>query len=304
MTKKGACNNCIQHMIEAVYLNRAEEVYVASFAIYFDDSGTSPSQDVAVAAGWIAPMPIWMLFEREWDEARNVEGDKFICMHMADFVSGLGEDNEFRDWELDKKQRVAARLRELIKQRALKGFALGVVKRDYDQIVPAALKAEGFENHYTYAIRRVLGMIDEWRQKNMKDQPIEYVFDWQDRNDPRRKEIERVFSWAEGQDEAFRRYGITKGGLSFRKRQDLPPLQAADMFAWTVYRAVLNEVDQKPVHPIAHATFKDFYLHRNRGFIEGGYNRQQDLIDWVKAKHPTTSAGTRCIFSQGDCPPK
>jgi len=105
-------------------------------------------------------------------------------MHTSEFVDGRGSKNEFKGWSLDKKQLVAARLRQIIKKRVLKGFALGVVKKDYDEIVPDALKAKGFENHYTYAIRRVLGMIDEWRQKNMKEEPIEYIFDWKRKRSP------------------------------------------------------------------------------------------------------------------------
>jgi hypothetical protein len=284
----------IQHIVESAHLGRSREVYVAALTIYIDDSGTSPANNVAVAAGWVAKMPTWKFFEREWEKAKNIESDKFSCMHMAEFVDGRGDTNEFNGWSLDKKLRVASRLRKIIKKRALKGFALGVVKKDYDEIVPDGLKAQGFENHYTYAIRRVLGMIDGWRRYDMRNQSMEYIFDWLDRNDSKRREIEAVFSLAEGQDEAFQRYGITMGGISFRERKSIPPLQAADMLAWTVYRAVLNEVENQKVNPIAFETFKDFYLHRHKMFIEGGYNKRQDLIEWVSAKgfQPKTDPST------------
>jgi Protein of unknown function (DUF3800) len=222
-------------MIDAAHLSHPKEVYLAAQTIYIDDSGTSPSNNVAVAAGWIAKMPTWVFFEREWNKVRNIESDKFSCMHTAEFVDGRGDKNEFKGWPLDKKLRVAKRLRKIIKKRAVKGFALGVVKKDYDEVVPEGLKAQGFENHYTYAIRRVLGMIDQWRQNSMRNEPIEYIFDWLDTKDSKRREIEAVFSLAEGQNEAFHRYGIFKGGISFRERQRNSPLQAADMLAWTVY---------------------------------------------------------------------
>ena len=54
------------------------------------------------------------------------------------------------------------------------------MKKDFDDLVPSALRAQGFESHYTYAIRRVLGMIDTWRQKEKVTEPIEYIFDWMD----------------------------------------------------------------------------------------------------------------------------
>jgi hypothetical protein len=267
------------------YLNRADEVYVASFAIYFDDSGTSPNQNIAVAAGWIAPTNAWMQFEIEWDVARKIPGDEFKCMHMTDFVSSLNRNSEFYGKnDLLRKQRIGQRLRQIIMKYAVKGFALGVVKADFDAIVPDALRAQGFENHYTYAIRRVLGMVDTWRQTNMSGEPIEYVFDWLDKKEERRKEIKKIFSWAEGQSEAFIRYGLQKGGYDFRQKELVPPLQAADMFAWTVYRATLNEVTREKIPLLAEETFKDFYLHKNRMFIEGGYNKPQHLVEWVKTK--------------------
>jgi hypothetical protein len=239
---------------------------------------------IAVAAGWVAKTPSWVLFEREWEKARSIVSDKFESMHTSEFVDGRGSKNEFKDWSLDKKQRVATRLRQIIKKRVLKGFALGVVKRDYDGIVPDALKARGFENHYTYAIRRVLGMIDDWRKQENITEPIEYIFDWNDKDHQARKEIETIFRSAENEPEALRRYGLHPGGFGFRKRETVLPLQAADMFGWTVCQAVLNEVEKKKLNPIAIEMFKDFYLHRHKTFIEGGYNKRDHLVEWVKAK--------------------
>ena len=268
--------SAVQHLVESAYLNRSSEVFVAALTIYIDDSGTSPGQDLAVAAGWIAKTPTWGFFEREWDKARNIESDKFECMHMANFVGGW---KEFEGWQdLGQKLRVATRLRKIVKKRALKGFGIGVIKKD-------DLKALGFQNHYTYAVRRVLGLIDEWRQElNIQDQPIEYIFDWMDRHDSRREEIESVFDRVEGEPEAFRRYGIVKGGVNFRKKQDISPLQAADMLDWTVYSAVLKDINNKKENPIAYETFRDFYFHRHETFIEGGYNTKDQLSAWIKMK--------------------
>jgi hypothetical protein len=67
-------------------------------------------------------------------------------------------------------------------------------------------------------------------------------------------------------------------------------VQAADMLAWTIYRAVLNEISDQTVNPIAHETFTDFYSHRGQTFIEGGYNTKVQLFEWVdKAIQPVPS---------------
>jgi hypothetical protein len=43
--------------------------------IYIDDSGTSPENAVAVAAGWIAHTDSWVDFQADWDKARDIVGD-------------------------------------------------------------------------------------------------------------------------------------------------------------------------------------------------------------------------------------
>jgi hypothetical protein len=272
----------LQHLIESFHLSRSKNVLVVMLTIYIDDSGTAPDQNVAIAAGWIAKMPAWILFERSWAKIRNVDSQKFTCMHMADFVYGSGQ---FKGWSLDKKLLVVEKLTPPIKKRALKGFALGVIKKDFDEIVPAALRAQGFENHYTYAIRRVLGMIHDWRksQKN-EDQPIEYIFDYMDPHDPRRKEIQKVFASTGTPDENFGMYGLREDGFDFKHKEGLPPLQAADMLAWTIYQAMLHEIKEKNANPIARLLFKEFYTAKNHKLLEGGYNKREHLIAWVKGK--------------------
>ncbi len=110
-----------------------------------------------------------------------------------------------------------------------------------------------------------------------------------DPGDPRRKEIGAVFGRAEGEPEALHRYGLGKGGFSFKPKKNIAPLQAADMFAWLTYQWLLNECEGKKPNPIAMESFKDFYLHRNKTFLEGGYNKRADLADWVRMKGFVTS---------------
>lgn len=274
------CNT--QHMIESLYFNRAKNVQVAMLTLYVDDSGTGPTQGVAVAAGWIAPTHSWNLFDRDWQRLQNGV-DKFNCMHMAEFVGGHGE---FVGWGLDKKRRLATNMRTLIKKRARKGFALAVTKTDFDQSVPAQLRALGFENHYTYAVRRVMGMIHEWRiQEKLMNEPIEYIFDFMDKHDPRRREIERVFEVIGDPNGNFDYYGVQEEPI-FRNKKAIPPLQAADVLAWTVYNAVAKDVENKNLNPLAVESAKDFVSHMKgqKKLLEGGYHTPDQVVNWVKSK--------------------
>lgn len=256
---------------------------MAAFHFFMDDSGTSPNQSVAVAAGWIAKAPSWHLFDREWRKIQNDPSHKFSCMHMSEFAFG-GQGTEFENWNLPKKEAVLNKLSLLVRRRALKGFALGVVKKDFDDIVPPELRNAGHENHYTYAVRSVMGMIHKWREANgLLGTQIEYFFDFMEPRDRRRREIEGVFASVGTPQENLVKYGLKRGGFNFKERCPLPALQAADMFAWTIYRAIQNEIGQAKANLLAKKAFKEFCLPQH-GLVVGGYNTREHLIDWVKSK--------------------
>jgi hypothetical protein len=250
--------------------------------IYIDDSGTAPDQNIAIAAGWIADMAVWKLLDQDWAEVRKDKDHEFNCMHMADFVYG---DKDFVGWDLPKKWAVLKKLVPIVKNRAAKGFGLGVVKKDFDEVVPSEMRTLGYENHYTYAVRRVLGMIHDWRKVlKIQHRPIDYIFDFMETRDMRRKEIEKVFTTIGTPEENLAMYGLREGGFRFLRKDEVPALQAADMFAWTVYRALQVEIGEKSAHEFVPYIFNEFHNYKNRQFLEGGWNKRQHLIDWVRGK--------------------
>jgi hypothetical protein len=73
---------------------------MAMLTAYFDDSGTSPSNRVAVVARYVATVFQWERFVPEWNRALAKGNVK--VMHRADLESSYGE---FRGW--DKERRIA-----------------------------------------------------------------------------------------------------------------------------------------------------------------------------------------------------
>ncbi|MHB8485502.1 MAG: DUF3800 domain-containing protein [Candidatus Acidiferrales bacterium] len=272
-----------EHLIESFYLSRSKNVHVGMFSIYIDDSGTDPNQVAAVAAGWIGKTPSWVALEKEW---LKVEADyNFSSMHMAEFVAGA-EGSEFEHWGLATKEIVFEKLGNLVIGNALKGFSMAVIKKDFDEIVPSELRISGHTNHYTYAVRSVMGLIHNWRvQQGICDaeHPIEYIFDHMDKNDPRRLEIENVFATIGTEAENLVNYGLKTDGFDFKRRTTLPPLQAADMFAWTIYRAMKHETKVQNANKLAKLAVKKF-CQCKPGLVDGGYNERKHLVKWVKSK--------------------
>jgi hypothetical protein len=213
---------------------------VAAHTVHFDDSGTHPESTVAVIGGWIAPVPQWKKFTRDWNKAKKEYG--FEVFHAAEFMFN-NPKSEFADkteWTEQKKQRVLSRLASITLERISQGFCLRVVKADYDALVPESKRDIVGRHHYTYALRAAIGFIEQWREKNSIDGAIEYVFDRMAKG--RAKiEIERVFAEAELLENPLNRYGIYKGCHSFRDKAEILPLQSSDMLAWLSRRAYAYE---------------------------------------------------------------
>lgn len=191
---------------------------------------------------------------------------------MTDFV---WDQKKFKNWgDLDRKQALVSKLTRAITNSALKGFSISVVKSEYDAVVPDALRKQGFDTHYTYAVRIVAGMVHKWRiETQRQSKPVHYIFDHSAHGEPRRTELENVFTTIGNKDENFKNYGLTGNGINFMPKCDVVPLQAADVLAWTSYQVVRNELGLSKLNVIAKQCFTDFYRYNLGTFLEGGYHK-------------------------------
>src|SRR5690242_7861812 len=122
----------LEHLIASAFGCAYGEVCLGMFTIYVDDSGTSPSQHIAVAAALVAPFKRWLAFENEWNRFKTKEG--FKCFHTAECVAN-NQKSEFANWDDEKKLRVIRRIREMTKKYAVHAIALGLYKPFFDEVV-------------------------------------------------------------------------------------------------------------------------------------------------------------------------
>ena len=203
------------------------------FTLYFDDSGTHPQSDIAVAACYVSTVEQWTCFKKNWEEASARH--QFGIFHMADFVS---KNKQFSkpEWnDQSKRDRTICALINLIKTRAQIGFSAAVNKSAFDEvIVGSKLKEKYGDNHYAFVVRICTSLVDRWRQKHRYEAPIEYVFDQQSEG---KGDINNLFEkLLLGEKDATRRYGVYKGCWSFQDKAQVVQLQAADIWAWENYR--------------------------------------------------------------------
>jgi len=162
--------------------------YLAALIAYFDDSGTHLQSPSAIVAGWIAPSQQWKKFNRQWEDLKAAEG--FEVFHMTDVMSSA---RGFVGWNESKTGRVLTKARAIIDSRAMKGFAVCVAKKDYDDLATKEFREKFGKHHYTFAVRSVIGLIERWREQENIRERTEYVFDRMAKGTGAKGEIDKVF---------------------------------------------------------------------------------------------------------------
>jgi len=250
---------------------------IAMFEVYFDDSGTDPKSEIAIAACYVSTKGGWDKFVEAWDHARWEEG--FDTFHMAHFVAPREHGHKsFCDWDNTKKDHVYSRLAKIINENKWTGIACAVPKKGYDEIVPDDLKIHYGKEHYTFAVRTCLIRLLDWRKASMVTLPMRYVFDWEMSISEKRKEISAMMdtmhdSWKE-------QFGMEPGGYSFEHKEMFKPLQAADILAWQM-NALMRKIppDGEETEGMAN---KGFLQLRQDQEMELGFYTREQLRLWVK----------------------
>ena len=202
------------------------------FEVYWDDSGTHEGSPIAIAACYISTVKGWTKFVEEFNDIRHSE--EFDCFHMADFAAYHEKDRKpWCDWDYVKRKRVYGRIAGALNPNKRVGFGFAVPKEPFDRLLaplPEKLKDDIGRYHYTYAVRCVMGAIQQWREQSLlTNKPIQYIFDHGNLNEP---EIARMWHEISRIHMPFERYGMEKDGYSFQCRCAFKPLQAADILAW------------------------------------------------------------------------
>ncbi len=281
------------HMLLSAWGNRWRKVRLAmcSMTAYIDDSGTDPHQHVAIATALVIPAARILALEREWNSLKKNEG--FSDFHMSEF-SARNRKSNF-DWEDVKHDRVYRRVRQIIKKYGVRTASFAIYKKDYDEAIPADLRQYPGQFHYSWAIRHMLDFLLQWRMQSGVETPLEYIFDWMKKNDPRRIEVEEIIDQQQtaadtlGLDREFENY-------SFRHREDIPGLQCVDVLAWISYQSALLIFRNKPLFPDAKTGLDDFTKHLGGKWRDILFIKRSQLEEW--ASNPQAVEHTKKWFSE------
>jgi Protein of unknown function (DUF3800) len=241
-------------MLVSVWGKRWREINLMMATLYIDDSGTDPKQHVAIATVLIIPASQIIRLEREWNTLR--EKEHFRCFHTSECMAKNAK-SEFANWDDDKIERVFRRVRQISKKYGARAVSIAVNKKDYDELVPPEFRNYIGKYHYTWAVRQLLSFIEP----HFPPKPArEFIFQWLERKDKARKEIEDVMDQAQ--------WLACKEGLprdyadpQFRKSDDIPGLQCVDAIGWICYQYSLLLFRKTPLKKYIDESWHHFGAH-------------------------------------------
>jgi hypothetical protein len=246
----------MKHALLSAYGSRWREMFLVVYSSFIDDSGTDPNQPVAIASAIIIPAVKLERLETEW--ATFLDKEEITDFHTSVCVF-RNPKYQFANWDDTRVRRVLKRVQQVIFKYSVKGFSVVIHKVPHDKKVPALVRNVVGNNHYTYAVDGVISWVYKWASE--RGVPIEYVFDTVDRKTQKaqRTEIDRIMMNAE-----IACPGWFAGHYSFRKREDVPALQCADLFAWACYQRASEKIVSKPMSAIAGECWNRFYEAKSR----------------------------------------
>lgn len=186
--------------------------------------------------------------DKNWSVFASQSG--FNDLHASE-CAAHNPRSSFAGWDDDTVSKVFGRACQIAKRHVSHAIAFTIHKDDFDAEAPLEWRKVGGQNHYTWAFRNALIHTLKWAEARNVTAPFEYVFDWAEK--PERDEIEMVMAQFESGHP-----GKFDGHYIFKKREDVPGLQCADLLAWSCYSRSRFIFRNTPMKDLAEESFMNF----------------------------------------------
>ena len=207
------------------------------FHAYLDESGTHVESDAVVVAGFVSNESKWAAFSEQWSAALKEWG--VSAFHMTDFESRHGE---FADWKDEERKDRLNRLLDLIVGHTFSSIGFLVRKKSFDEILSDKAKnlcADAYGMAaigcwYNLAVRAKQPNIDGW---------IDYVMEAGCKGGGA---LHQIWSIQVGDEQWLD--DTRMRSLDFRPKHKFPPLQAADILAYELFKHAQRQFgdEQRP----------------------------------------------------------
>ena len=207
------------------------------YHVYLDESGTHAGSEAVAVAGFVSNASKWEAFSEQWSAALKEWG--ISAFHMTDFESRHGE---FANWKNEERKERLNRLLNLIIEHTFSSIGYVIRKKSFDEILSDSAKKLCADAYgmaaigcwYTLAVRAKRPTIDGW---------FDYIMEAGCKGGSALHEIWRI----QVSDEQWLD-NTRMRSLDFRPKQKFPPLQAADILAYELFKQAQRQFgnEQRP----------------------------------------------------------
>jgi hypothetical protein len=220
------------------------------FTVHLDES--HGSANAYAVGGYVATVEQWTQFEREWLELCQEVGVRYI--HKNELEHLWGEFRYAQDWPKEKqdelKLKVNKRACAIILRRVNAGFAASVCKSDWIDVNKGNWPSVMGRSFYAGGVFACFRLLATWMDDFRRNEPVRYVLE-RGAEVEGRKEVRAVLEMTENSDVLT---AVSRmAGWSFEEGKlervingvvypPVVPLQAADFFAYEIYRHTDNRL--------------------------------------------------------------
>jgi hypothetical protein len=212
---------------------------VSLATVYLDESGTHASSSIVTVAGFLSNVDKWATFSNDWNEA--LRASNIRCFHMTDFENRRGE---FDGWTEDIRKPLLNKLLTIIQEHTFWSVGSNIETSLYDSLLGIEAKKLCGGAYGAVALHcwRLFGeklkIIDGWMNCIMESGAkgfgaIQLIYS-EDSHFPEWSNDHRILS------------------LSIDNKINSPPLQAADILAYEIWKErtrILNREPRKMRYP-------------------------------------------------------
>lgn len=200
-----------------------QERLVMTLGAYFDESGTNPSDPALVMAGFISTTELWAEFSTRWREA--ITGWGLIHWHMTDFEA---RRDQFKHWPRDQEsQRRLAHVLTLITSYTLATASVSFPRALFESYFESAPKAQ--ERLYLLTAASIMHEVSYFPKEWLPGQNLALIFESGARG---RHQVQQA--WDALPPDTSEHLNFLS--LTFAKKTEFEPLQAADILAYEQFR--------------------------------------------------------------------
>lgn len=232
--------NAFDHIINAVFQTMGTGRIIISLGggveAYFDESGTHQWSPVLIVAGYISTEALWKKFRKAWAIFLETHCDGDAYFHAKDRIR-------------KDEDRVSRKAVSIIHKSIVCGLAITMKESDFDDLITPGLKNQ-HGSAYDFCCQAVYDSILNTPEVRELSGEILYVFeqgaDGWEKADKRMHNIQNIPSLK-------RRYRYRNH--VFMSKTEAPPLQAADLLAYLVFRTCLDAgaFEEDSLHPVLDA---------------------------------------------------